>query len=457
MGNRVFTFTPIKTRPTPVHQTTDRASVPPPTVQQSTTPIPPIIPPFRPTSSGIGSLCNVGEMSHNPFLKFLKDSGVKVFSTAVALSKCGNEWKDYGTCCDEATLAQFAKKEVESINESSLKFPQEIENLLSMLRRTTETVRLEVNKTSIFIRLKQEKDRQSLKSTEPLKRLLALKKEDLAKLHVDEFLPFENGERLEKISKTIDSFSKYEDIVSKNLPLLIKNRQPCIEKLSNIRSSSYCTTCSGRSHVFFKEQKAIIKIDDCRITIDKCHGYWSSLIEIIDGLELIKEKVDKLKELIPKSNGPTKHTDFLSDWLNKNDLRKDLNKCQSNNKCDNSVAASICTNLISIKKPQTLMSETKILMEDQRFDLNKVSENTKRAAEEVQIDSIASAQFKPSHLMIQERLLQEGSSSSNDTNSSCGCGDTFDFGEFGFSADVIVINPPFCRSGMPMNMDDVFP
>ena len=118
------------------------------------------------------------------------------------------------------------------------------------------------------------------------------------------------------------------------------------------------------------------------------------MIEIIDGLETIKEKVNRLKTLIPESNEPTKHTDILSNWLHKNNLRNDLEKCQSKNKCERSVASSICSNLISIKKPQNLISKTQILMEDQRFDFKRVSENTKRAAEEVKIDYTARAQFR---------------------------------------------------------------
>ena len=98
----------------------------------------------------------------------------------------------------------------------------------------------------------------------------------------------------------------------------------CWDHIANIRASSVCSTCSGRSHEFFIGGKALMSQEVCVGVLDKCYKPLRQLTFFVKVLNLIpavigfNSKISQLKENA-KANKDTIAPD-LSTNMNTNEL-----------------------------------------------------------------------------------------------------------------------------------------
>ncbi len=77
------------------------------------------------------------------------------------------------------------------------------------------------------------------------------------------------------------SFRETMNSIINNFKGLNKQGTKCWEKISNIRGLSLCSTCSGRSEVFFEKGAALIELSTCTEIIASCESHLLTLIKFI--------------------------------------------------------------------------------------------------------------------------------------------------------------------------------
>lgn len=256
----------------------------------------------------------------NPFIKNLVSGGVELLKLPKKIpNECGTEWKVYGTCCEVSSLVEYATKDIEGFQRATVKLTSELDNLIGAV---------------------------GLAAT---------------------FAGISNQGKLRKASKDKKAEAEIEYLKAKNLFLkvkqvgddsykhlaVIKADKVCVNRLSKLRSASYCNTCAKRSPRFFKDGKALMSMETCKQTISDCHDYWFALITIIDNLASIDDQIQFFKQKFGNSDLAEKfETDgieYLQKWLLAHKLRERFETCPSVANCQEQSASAICSSLISIR------------------------------------------------------------------------------------------------------------
>ncbi len=266
----------------------------------------------------------------NPFIKSLVDQGVLLNSEPVKkTSKCGAEWTTHGTCCQEQSIINYAIADAAEFKENSETFIKEIRNLIKAISST------------IFKILR--KKEQKAKEKNILKALV--KKVVNLVTFFKQLL-----ERLKDLKKLKKTFRQEKDDI-------VKHQNECVQKLTDLRSASLCNTCSSRSRVFFEDTRARIKMSTCQGVIQACHEYWTSVIRLIDTTAQSNHLVVYALNFL-KSAPKTSSIDYLAKWIKENKLKELLKGCVSPEKCSDYKASRICSSLITIKKKNTIITQT---------------------------------------------------------------------------------------------------
>ena len=84
-----------------------------------------------------------------------------------------------------------------------------------------------------------------------------------------------------------------------NLESFRKHTDRCWNHMSKIRNSALCSTCSGRSELFFSKDKILISADACRDIVDSCQPYFAHLEQIYS---LIKSKRTPFEKMVLELN-----------------------------------------------------------------------------------------------------------------------------------------------------------
>ena len=176
----------------------------------------------------------------NTFLETLRQKGVLVYDTvSVNDASCGDEWKRYGTCCNQYSLTRYAKRDTKGIHKSIRQVQAMIENLHSTINSMRN-----INPSLI----------ESLLSKYPMSIL--------------------SGE------------VSYE---------------ACWELIAKVRRSSLCNTCSGISEVYFKNNKINLGIDTCSNIIETCKTHFISTLEMLDHSYKIIKEIETALQILPNS------------------------------------------------------------------------------------------------------------------------------------------------------------
>lgn len=247
-------------------------------------------------------VCN---STSNPLLERLTQMNLvsKLVYPYRTYSHCGDEWRDYGSCCHIDSLGVLAKLR----NVHSKMLEETIDNELRVFQKFIESLQHVTesgDSTAHIMRDRLGSQKLKLFKTE-LKRWL----EDLPKL----------------------------SSVHKN----------CVSKLDNIKRSSYCSICSSRSAEFFLDGKLKVNEDDCRDIISQCSEYWSSLIRLDHFDEKFNVEIELYKDLTDKQfeiPDLAESGKMLAALGITNSLKKCLGKdAHRTFKCSFNDVASICT------------------------------------------------------------------------------------------------------------------
>lgn len=161
------------------------------------------------------------------------------------------------------------------------------------------------------------------------------------------------NEPKKSILKQIDKIRKSS--IHNELSLASKE---CWTKMSQIRGSALCSVCSGRSHVFFKNGKALIDYKTCTSVIGQCTPFFDQFksftrmfqtLSNLVGLYLkrdLKADYDKLVQQVKKFEPSTKLISSLEKAQNKSTDDK-LHVLQT---------VSACNHILNIRKATYVQS-----------------------------------------------------------------------------------------------------
>ena len=170
------------------------------------------------------------------FEAYLKVRGVRLLSSSVPSSsgRCGDEWKQHETCCEEESLLKYAILDKKRIEWAVDRVKVQVSNLKDMIQRVLRKRQLiPSNKLA------------HLPTGSPIK--------DIA-----EFL---NPVFLEDLASSLRIISStFNDNSFSN----------CRERMISIRSSALCSICSGRSEEFLFKKTIIFSSNDCQAVISEC-------------------------------------------------------------------------------------------------------------------------------------------------------------------------------------------
>ena len=254
--------------------------------------------------------------AQNPLIRMLKRHEVEIFDTPIAANSqtCVSEWGTHQTCCDAKSLVKYAEADIRKLN------------------KDMKDVKNDVIKMSKWVKKNEEKIEK------------AIKKADMK----------DKKEFIEQLNKDWKSFKRELDSVLDNEKKAEDEKDDCFERIKDIRTSSLCFTCSGRSSQFFLKGLAKISMSDCRRTIDKCGDTWRKSIDLVDAIVLAKKIRKQLKEVIPKNelmDFEDNEIERFRNWIGSNHLRGPIKECDGKAKdCSNASAVLLCENFISLRK-----------------------------------------------------------------------------------------------------------
>ena len=242
--------------------------------------------------------------------------------------KCGEEWHKHGSCCQLDSLLRYIKRDSGNIEEY-----QNIMKTEVMKAKTSLSSFLNSNIKLKYGRLKRKKR----KAAKKIKGHLPGWKSDMQMLVVF-------------IDSIADRFSEVQT--------------KCGQKMNELRTNSLCSTCSGRSPVYFSGNRAILSLRTCSDFIDQCYDAWTMLIRLTNGLVHGKQIVDNVRKLNKGIIYPY-HGDAIRrmvKWMKDLKLEQALVSCQgSAQKCTPMVKKFICENTLSLEKSTYLEDSVEFL------------------------------------------------------------------------------------------------
>lgn len=201
----------------------------------------------------------------NPFLQKLQADGVTIFSSPSKdpAGRCSSEWSSFNTCCESSSLIKYAKVQEQAI----LKSVENVNNDFKWFLALSKALN-----TTIFqiAALKEYSWQPLVKDPSQVDKL-------------NKFIDFLHQTVLtRKIFYSFTSDSFWERFVQKN--------RVCWKRMIEKRNSALCSTCSGRSSIFFKNQKANMGQGVCNDIIDDCWIVFSTMqryLYVLSGLAFV--------------------------------------------------------------------------------------------------------------------------------------------------------------------------
>ena len=200
----------------------------------------------------------------NPYYNHLISKGVKfqhykpVFP---ATSRCGLEWKMYGTCCDETALIDHARKDGYSLDYASF-FLHKL-NIFSGHYGLIQIVAPNIKKDP--------------KAHPAFKWIVNALESDPA---------LANFSRSAAHFRSVEFISEFEEC--RNITL-------------NVRSSALCGTCSGRSKQFFDGKRGIVTESICESVLNVCAKTFEKLLKLIENLGSFFIVLERFTKMVASS------------------------------------------------------------------------------------------------------------------------------------------------------------
>lgn len=238
----------------------------------------------------------------NVYLMALKElKKIDVFQKPVNVDDyCRGEWDFHGTCCNARSAASFVAAENKLTDRYATELVQEVDELA-----------------------------QGMIQAEPS-------------------LQSKLGRQL---------FQNFRD--AKTAVLVIRERfsqgkEKCNHKLKQIRSNSLCSICSGRSTLFFNNEKLLIPENSCQEIVQECKHTWKDIMTLMKHKRFFESIVtdgafyspfSSFKDAIPRTMKAS-----LSDFVRKHKVDIYLKDCTNDNEreCSIQEIAGLCNNLVQL-------------------------------------------------------------------------------------------------------------
>lgn len=267
-------------------------------------------------------------LAQNPLIRMLKRNDVKVFDQPQPSSSntCKHEWKPHLTCCDNDSLVDYAEKDIKKLESSIKNVQKDVKALMTFLKKNEDDIQKAIAKKD----LQNKKEFKQVLETD-LKAFKTL------------------------LESMLENENKEDD-----------RRENCFDRIKEIRTSSLCYTCSGRSGYFFLQGRALISMADCRRTIKRCDNTWAKSVELIDTIAVAKKIRKHLKEVVAKDeliDFGDKHIDRLEEWIGTQQVRGSVKLCQKDATCSDASAKLLCETFISLGKEDFLTDTGNMIRE----------------------------------------------------------------------------------------------
>ena len=373
----------------------------------------------------------------NPFLSFIQSKNVKILETSIINEdKCGSEWKEYGTCCELDSLITYSINDKKTIREA-----------VSVTKEYTKST-----VSQIFDLAEKLTSRKSHKSNLNRTRLFNLDERFVQELEVY----FEESRGFSNL-KIYQPGPTYDHSLDK-----------CWEYMEKLRSTALCSTCSGRSQVYFLNEKAIVTEESCHELLGVCSrsfGYSLDFMKIMTevGERLVSASLlidigsqfyTKLKTSIKEfsdymdSQKTVEMAIILKEFIDTRDDRKEKLK----------MGRFLCNRLIKVSHEPciTVYSKTSLRIGRQKFgevyslllnyfkDYVSVLKVTSRARTQRNNWSISRGPVP--------RMLQQQNITAIELMNKISSDKVFD----GFSSDILVLSSPI-KEGMHHSFRDTAP
>jgi hypothetical protein len=210
----------------------------------------------------------------NPYIKVLqKERGLVVLPHPTDFNKttCKSEWKDHGVCCNETSAIAYATQDAEVIRSS-------VTSLVSSLKELAP----------LYI--------EFMKKAPMIKGLVSQAYRSFIEVVEKNQAP--NLTRILSDIQQTDSFKQSFD--------------RCWEKMIQIRSSSVCSTCSGRSAIFFEGEKGLVKSSDCIAILDQCTQSFQLTFDLFVDVKLLMAKLSEFSSSLGKTSVSSSHQETVA-------------------------------------------------------------------------------------------------------------------------------------------------
>ena len=206
----------------------------------------------------------------NPYLGILEAGQVQIFEQIQSGddTKCGNEWAEFGTCCEIESLKQYAHNDEEEIKKSAAEVSQ---MLLELAKSIQDTIKFSASNSG----------------------------KPFTKLFLKTAIDFLNSNVIKEKTQILTQIQKSTEIIN--------SVQQCWDLMAKFRAHSLCSTCSGRSEIYFMEGQGVISSESCTAILDKCAMGFQAQVNTLDVVERILEVFGKIKEIFGRDASKISH------------------------------------------------------------------------------------------------------------------------------------------------------
>ena len=186
-------------------------------------------------------------LSENPFTKYLKANRVRFVETPfIYNTSCLSEFPTYGSFCEIKSLLRYAQRDHKKLTTQTSSIINMIHSYSSQIDQV-----IKIAKRLVYLR-----EERKIKSSK-LVRLMGR----------SEFKQFE---------RIIQRFENSQ---------VIKSINSCWSQMSELRTNSLCSICSGRHKLFFSGSKALISDETCTGILNTCADSFEHFIDFITGMK----------------------------------------------------------------------------------------------------------------------------------------------------------------------------
>lgn len=188
--------------------------------------------------------------SKNPFLGQMRQDhefkvGLHIEPVFEETTFCTQEWNEHGSCCQQSSLLRFYENELDKIKKSQAA----IEDVISKIKKASDL---------IVDSIKQKRNVRG---------------------------------QLSEIKASFSDFSNNQIFST-----FKKESSQCWDYMNYLRGSAICFTCSGRSEIFFKNNKILIAPETCLKAVANCKPFFSNLRWITQSLDKLTKDSQLMRE-----------------------------------------------------------------------------------------------------------------------------------------------------------------